>query len=288
MRITEKNTPILRLLKLNKILATPEDHHDLLRKFNLKESDTLTGEETKREISGLSLLLFEFECVWDKHCRTFGREINVASTPFIEAANHNADRILTPETKKDLLKGLVSGTLLLNDYSISYLILKKNGEYVDSEMIVYKKNFLAFLHSRNSSYVSRIPNLLPDEVGNDPIKIRDYFIDIVFRFLAFRRYADVDIIDAKPFKKVPIPEGEDNKDKTLLVDSTLPVKYYDCSWFRTIVRKEGFLVRGHFRMQPYKNKEREWDHKLIYIEPFQKHGYTRTAKKVVEARGDKE
>ena len=123
-----------------------------------------------------------------------------------------------------------------------------------------------------------------EDAGGVESQLKKYYIKFVLLFIAFRRYADVDTVDAKPFKKVPIPEVEDDKDKTLLVDSTLPVKYYDCSWFRTIVRKEGFMVRGHFRMQPFKNEKREWDYKLIYIEPFQKHGYTRTAKKVVEAR----
>ena len=37
------------------------------------------------------------------------------------------------------------------------------------------------------------------------------------------------------------------------------------------------MVRGHFRLQPYKD-----GHRLIYIEPFQKHGYTRRAKKLIQ------
>ena len=74
-------------------------------------------------------------------------------------------------------------------------------------------------------------------------------------------------------KKVEIP---DSKEK-LLWEFDMPATYIDCSWFREIVRREGFMVRGHFRLQPYK-KNGEWTKKLIYIEPFQKHGYTRRAK----------
>lgn len=59
-------------------------------------------------------------------------------------------------------------------------------------------------------------------------------------------------------------------------DSRLKVQVRDCRWFTTIIRNEGFEVRGHFRLQP-KKENGEWTRELIYINPYQKKGYHRTA-----------
>lgn len=54
------------------------------------------------------------------------------------------------------------------------------------------------------------------------------------------------------------------------------IEILDSTWFTTIVRSEGFGVTGHFRMQPYGPGMGQ--KKLIWIEPFEKTGYTRKAK----------
>jgi hypothetical protein len=48
----------------------------------------------------------------------------------------------------------------------------------------------------------------------------------------------------------------------------------DSTWFTTLIKSDGFKVRGHFRLQPYKGGEK----KLIWIQDFKKHGYTRKAR----------
>jgi len=50
----------------------------------------------------------------------------------------------------------------------------------------------------------------------------------------------------------------------------------DSTWFTTLVKSDGFKVRGHFRLQPCGegNKSR----KLIWVSDFEKEGYTRKAK----------
>lgn len=54
----------------------------------------------------------------------------------------------------------------------------------------------------------------------------------------------------------------------------VPITIVTSKWNITVIRNEGFTVSGHFRLQPTKQ-----GHKMIYIEPFQKHGYIRRAKK---------
>lgn len=60
-------------------------------------------------------------------------------------------------------------------------------------------------------------------------------------------------------------------------ETGLGVKVLDSRWFTTICRDEGFLVSGHFRLQPCKDEEGQWTKKLIYINPYAKHGYHRLA-----------
>lgn len=54
------------------------------------------------------------------------------------------------------------------------------------------------------------------------------------------------------------------------------IEILDSTWFTTIIRSEGFKVGGHFRMQPYGPGMAQ--KKLIWIEPFEKTGYTRKAR----------
>lgn len=54
----------------------------------------------------------------------------------------------------------------------------------------------------------------------------------------------------------------------------IPVTIVTSKWNVTSIRTEGFDVSGHFRLQPTKTGTR-----MIWIDPFRKHGYVRHAKK---------
>jgi len=53
----------------------------------------------------------------------------------------------------------------------------------------------------------------------------------------------------------------------------------DSKWFTTLVKSDAFHVRGHFRLQP-KKKDGEWTKELIWINDFQKEGYTAPARRL--------
>ena len=89
----------------------------------------------------------------------------------------------------------------------------------------------------------------------------------------FLKYADLEVVKAYGNQKKTICDGKDYLDNK----SGIPVKYIDSRWLREIIRSEGFKVRGHFRLQPYKDDNDEWQRKLIYIDEFEKHGYHRRA-----------
>ena len=92
--------------------------------------------------------------------------------------------------------------------------------------------------------------------------------------LFFKKYGNIDL-EMLPAKKT-------TRKSQLLGEKVnnfmgIDVKVLDSRWFTTICRDEGFLVSGHFRLQPCKDDQGEWTRKLIYINPYAKHGYHRLA-----------
>ena len=100
--------------------------------------------------------------------------------------------------------------------------------------------------------------------------------DLVLVFHLFKKYAPIEEI-------VSVRERRERNDIPD-VKTSQKIEYYDCSWYTTIVRNEGFSVRGHFRLQPCGAGKR--DKKLIYIHEFQKHGYVRRARLILNETKD--
>lgn len=73
--------------------------------------------------------------------------------------------------------------------------------------------------------------------------------------------------------------GRDNnktkKDGKIKNTSKFPVSIVDAKWNNIVVRTDGFAVMGHYRLQPVGAARA--DRKLIWINAFEKHGYTRRA-----------
>jgi hypothetical protein len=94
----------------------------------------------------------------------------------------------------------------------------------------------------------------------------------LFTFLIFKKYAQIETKIIHPGQKLKGAKKSDN------IKSNLPhnIKILDSTWFTNIIKTEGFGVSGHFRLQPCK-KDGEWTRELIWINDFQKNGYTRKA-----------
>ena len=109
----------------------------------------------------------------------------------------------------------------------------------------------------------------PERRLQDPRK-NPHFIFDVLSLLLFIKYCPVETrLVAKGKKITHSQQGFLNK-------TELPIEIVDSTWFTTIIRSEGFGVSGHFRLQPvgpslvYR--------KLVWIAPYEKTGYVRTAK----------
>ena len=95
-----------------------------------------------------------------------------------------------------------------------------------------------------------------------------------YDILLFKKYGQVEIETVADHKTLPKSTILGEKVNNFL---GIDVQVLDSRWFTTICRDEGFLVSGHFRLQPCKDEQGEWTRKLIYINPYAKHGYHRLA-----------
>lgn len=88
--------------------------------------------------------------------------------------------------------------------------------------------------------------------------------------IVFMKYCEVET------KIIPPGRKEKHVGTKYVNETKHKIEILDSSWFTTLIKSDGFAVGGHFRFQPYgPGLSRK---KLIWIEPFEKTGYTRTAK----------
>ncbi|MCR5680470.1 MAG: hypothetical protein K6G08_09735 [Prevotella sp.] len=109
-----------------------------------------------------------------------------------------------------------------------------------------------------------------DDFSNDD---RTY-IESIYAFLLFKKYGNVDIETVAARKTLRKSQILGEKVNNFM---GIDVQVLDSRWFTTICRDEGFLVSGHFRLQPCKDEQGQWTRRLIYINPYAKHGYHRMA-----------
>lgn len=96
-------------------------------------------------------------------------------------------------------------------------------------------------------------------------------VKIILATELFINYAEVEKKEVQPSRQ--IWDGPtclyNNKTK-------FPITIVDSAWFTHLVSSGAFKVRGHFRLQPCGHGLK--DRKLIWINDFEKEGYTRKAK----------
>jgi hypothetical protein len=103
-------------------------------------------------------------------------------------------------------------------------------------------------------------------------KERKHFIDtFIYRLLCFIFLTENDEVILEAGRKVGT-----RKSGKIVNTLPFPITIVDSRWNTTVIRTEGFPVSGHFRLQ--RCGPAMADTKLIFIDPFQKHGYVRKAK----------
>lgn len=91
----------------------------------------------------------------------------------------------------------------------------------------------------------------------------------LMRILTFIEFGDIEVKMLAAGKNNGLPK----KDGKITNGSNNTVYVVDSTWNLIVIRTDGFAVRGHFRLQPFGHNMA--DRKLIWIDAFEKHGYTR-------------
>lgn len=206
------------------------------------------------------------------------------SENFIYAA-WQAGKLVAFKNDEEYSKELVgeSGVVLLKDKSVFFIIKLTPENNVVIEIVIFDNRYNTLLefvlpigesNNKQSVWVSKVVHTenLPEGLrqGMGYYLTTKYFI---LTLLLFRKYAQVEIKNLPAGRKV----------KGIICDykneTKVNVEYLDSKWFTTLVKSDGFDVRGHFRLQP-KKKNGEWTKEMIWINPFVKTGYTAPARKL--------
>lgn len=156
-------------------------------------------------------------------------------------------------------------TVLLDPPKAATYIIENNGSEVNLKILTHSSKHvitgIVSVSDRNFS-LQAVPNDLT------PKSYQLMFESCLFIEL-FLQFAHVETKDLGTNGKIwsGINCIYNNKTKN-------NIKVIDSTWFTTLVKSDAFKVRGHFRLQPYGDGTR----KLIWINEFQKDGYTREAK----------
>ena len=221
---------------------------------------------------------------WSFYNQAFNEEINVISETFIDSACKASRKLndlwidISNDKKIDIsVKGtyIISDFVYMIDYEIKNGITKQilylfNKDGVPLKMYNYNEK-----HKETSHYWLSNVFLYDYNTEEKQIKYFEKSLAIIILFKMFKSYADVETKVLKPHSKL----------KTIsckyVNDTKLELTYLDSKWFTNLVKSEGFNVRGHFRLQP-KKKNGQWTKELIWINKFEKTGYTAKARKLLQ------
>lgn len=271
---TRKNYPLLSWVSSNNVP---------LKKCLIADFETNLGLEQAK----WALEVLRFPEYWkDKKVHRFN--VSCVTKPFYDAIIANKDKLLNSESSNlgDFIYNelysnpLQNIGLLLFPEPISVLYSfgrfefttrDENDEIIDSwapccSILVCERTTVICGGVFDQSFSSQFyENPIYKE---QPFSL---FVELLLGFFLFKKYAQ---IETKVLS--PVSDPKRNFSCNYVNHSKSPITIYDSTWFTTLIKSDSFKVRGHFRLQPFGPEMKE--KRLIWINDFQKDGYTRQAK----------
>lgn len=217
-------------------------------------------------------LLSGVNSVISVHGKELRKNVIVVSNSFAEAALLCADKMIDNELYKDIGDNL-KGILLFKNISVIYDVTRVNvngyGAWGLNIIEFSPGNCLrTFVWQRIASFTDENNK---NQTPTDAAKSIWHFVQLV---LMFQKFAQVETKELAGGQKI---KGIDCNYKN---ETKTDITYLTSTWFTNLVKSDAFKVRGHFRLQPCGQAFK--DKKLIWINDFEKHGYTRQAGKLKE------
>lgn len=257
MKITFKNTALNLLDKWDEEISIPAGHKPMTE-YESKQF----GRSVLENLS--------------KNSALFKENIRYVSIPFMEAYFRGKHKLADVFDKEEVNEG---GTLIYSSQGWTKTIFyylrtgTENGEwnadYLFIEFSKHSQNDFKALDVCITSHGDNQKTFIYKGHADQGVT-HDTYLAFLVGFLCFVKHVELETKEIKANSgghHVGIKYVNETKSNITILDST---------WFTTIVRSEGFKVRGHFRFQPYGSGLSK--KKLIWIADFEKDGYTRTAK----------
>lgn len=257
MRINYKNTALSFLEKFDEEINIPTGHVPMT-----KEQDRAFGLSV---MEGLR-----------QSADLFKNNIQVVSEPFMEAYNKGKHKLADIFDKEEVCE---SGTLIWSFGSwthTTFYSINTSGFNDDWKCEYLMIQFSKHSHNDFKSIDVCVSATEKEEktfIWNEHYKNgfnNSYYMSFLVSFILFKKYVELET------KMLPPNKKEKHVGIKYLNETKYNVEILDSTWFTTIVRSEGFEVSSHFRFQPCGRNMS--DRKLVWIKSFEKTGYTRRAK----------
>lgn len=263
MKISYRNQAVLKMLQTG-ILGPVA--------VNSQDKDELTDE-----------LLAEFAKLWKISCAAFNKDVKVLSLPFAEAIIQSSTKLISGDLLDKAFLQNTSGTLIINDRTICYTFERIDENRTELTYYFFQKTsadvpelrcfmYLEFdgqdSSANTQSYIAK-----SGVYQNDRQLSVEMYTKMLVATLNFIKYADIEV------KILPANKTVKDIKCKYVNDTSSHIQFLDSTWFTTLIKSDNFKVRGHFRLQP-KKKDGEWTKEIIWINEFEKTGYTSSAKKL--------
>lgn len=212
---------------------------------------------------------------------SFLQNIKLISKPFAEAINLSCDKMISQEMRKDILSRKSEGVLLYDNMTYCYFISPLGkGDFVLTYFRFAKHQdgyvvLTGYVSMSKIDGVDGLSHYISSEMDSSGLGYQDmafeYLVELT-AILNFIKYAEVETKHLKPKSRTK------DIDCKYINDTDLNITTLDSKWFTTLVKSDAFKVRGHFRLQACGEGMKE--RKLIWINDFQKEGYTAPARKI--------
>jgi hypothetical protein len=177
--------------------------------------------------------------------------------------------------------GECNGSIVMNNFTYCYKIVSNGTGIHDltvfifyyAELIAYaiqtnKSERKVTLISEKAKYLAQY--MEDGDQGDWKSRLFETLYTGLIATINFLKYADVQDKEVKANSKT---KGIDCK---YINETNLDIHYITSNYITNIYVQGAFKVSGHWRLQP-KRKEGKWTKELIWINEFEKEGYTRKA-----------
>jgi hypothetical protein len=192
------------------------------------------------------------------------------------------DKMIKDEVWNNI--GFAQGTIILNDFTYCYSINSNGTQLHDHAVYVFRGGkFIAYSWQNQKAdkslrIVPETSKYLLEHSAPDGEKLwQDTVLNGLYTTLIaainFLKYAEIQD------KIMPAKSREKGIDCKYINETDSEIHYVTSHYINNLYVKGAFKVRGHFRLQP-KKKDGEWTKELIWINEFEKQGYTAPARKL--------